>query len=359
MLESDDGRIARAVRLAQLSAALERTVQFETTGSLNGHDVQRAWLELRGETLGLYVLRDRANMIRLAVYGPEGTLSRRRPGADAPWRDTVSDDIAWITSHLRRSNFLPSWIDSPEQDDVDAADIRAAFAVPSPSAGRRPLPGEHALEGLRASPGRAVGPARLGLEGRHPEHLDGGILVVPSLRPADCPFLFNVAGVLCTGGSILSHAGLLAVEFGRPALDRPRALGTPGRRTHPFRLRPRGVRRAWSAATAASSSASCARSASTTRCWPRATCWRSTPTRARCACSGRTRPRSRCTRACSTWRSRTSGCRARPRTARRWSSGAAACVRCTSSNVCSCASPTRCWCTTQCASCCWERARRR
>ena len=218
VLGADDERVGRAARLAHLAAALERTVNFETTGSLNGYDVQRAWLELRDETLALYVLRDHTDMIRLAVYGPEGTLSRRRARIDAPWRDTVSDDIGWLASHLRRSNFLPSWIDSPDQHDVDVADIRSAFAVPNPTAGRRPLPGEHALEGLRASPGRAVGPARLGLEGRQADHLDGGILVVPSLRPEDCRFLFNVSGVLCTGGSILSHAGLLAVEFGRPAL---------------------------------------------------------------------------------------------------------------------------------------------
>lgn len=218
LLAGDDQALARATRLAPLASALERTVQFETTGSLNGHDVQRAWLELREETLGLYVLRDRTSMIRLAVYGPEGTLSRRRAGPEAAWRETVSDDLGWLTARLRRSNFLPSWIDAAGERASGTTEVRTAFGLPNPTAGRRPLPGEHALEGLSASPGRAVGKARLGLEGRQAEHLESGILVVPSLRPADSPFLFDAAGVLCTGGSILSHAGLLAVEFGRPAL---------------------------------------------------------------------------------------------------------------------------------------------
>jgi hypothetical protein len=80
------------------------------------------------------------------------------------------------------------------------------------------LSGERGVGGLVASPGRAVGVARLGTEGRRPADLEGGVLCARTLVPEDHAFLFHAVAVVGTGGGILSHAGLLAVQVGRPAL---------------------------------------------------------------------------------------------------------------------------------------------
>ncbi len=77
---------------------------------------------------------------------------------------------------------------------------------------------ERFLPGLRASPGRAVGRAALGLAGRSAQDVLGAILVVPAMRPEDNAYLYRARGIVSTGGGVLSHAGLLANQFGKPAL---------------------------------------------------------------------------------------------------------------------------------------------
>jgi phosphohistidine swiveling domain-containing protein len=71
---------------------------------------------------------------------------------------------------------------------------------------------------VSASPGRAAGLARLGAERRDPRDLQGTVLVAAGLDPKDAPCLLSVAAVVATGGGILSHLGLLAVESGKPAV---------------------------------------------------------------------------------------------------------------------------------------------
>jgi pyruvate,water dikinase len=85
---------------------------------------------------------------------------------------------------------------------------------------------------MKASPGRAVGLARLGTRGRRPDDLGGGVLFAATLGPDDQAFLLHAAAVVGTGGGILSHAGLMAVQCGRPAVImtgtwRDAADGTP------------------------------------------------------------------------------------------------------------------------------------
>jgi pyruvate,water dikinase len=222
ILASDPAVIARSARLAGLAAALERTLRFETTGSVNGFDVQRAELVLRDQRLALYALRDGSGMFRLAVFAPGGAICLRRTDVTRPWTDNASGDVGELTPLLRRSNFLPSWIDAqPVAGSGDAEEIRAIFRSPNPRARESSLPGERALTAERASPGRAVGPARLGTRRRHPDDLDGAVLFSASLKPEDSVFLYRAAAVVATGGGALSHAGLLAVQFGRPALIAP------------------------------------------------------------------------------------------------------------------------------------------
>ena len=78
LLAADDESLGRAARLATLVAALERGFRFDRAGSVDGYDVQHARLDLRGETLAIYGLRDAAGIIRLACYSPDGVLAARR-----------------------------------------------------------------------------------------------------------------------------------------------------------------------------------------------------------------------------------------------------------------------------------------
>jgi pyruvate,water dikinase len=63
-----------------------------------------------------------------------------------------------------------------------------------------------------------VGRALFGTEGRVPGDFDAAVLVAPSVRPEDNTFLYHARGVVSTGGGILSHAGLIATQFRKPAL---------------------------------------------------------------------------------------------------------------------------------------------
>lgn len=234
LLASSDADLANAARLARLATALERTLRFKTTGDVDGYDVERADLVLREWTGAIYGLRDAAGIFRLALFTTDGTIARRRDAPGEPWRDNASFDAGALSAVLRRNNFLPSWIDVAPTPDDEARAVRAAFASVKPRGHAGWLPGARGVSGLVASPGRAVGVARLGTEGRRPVDLEGGVLFARTLVPEDHAFLFHAVAIVGTGGGILSHAGLLAVQVGRPALiveatwgggrDGPRAL---------------------------------------------------------------------------------------------------------------------------------------
>jgi hypothetical protein len=228
LLSANDDRIAASARLARLATALERTLRFETTGSVNGYDVQRAALVLRQARGAIYGLRDGTGIFRLAMFTLDGALFRRRADPAVPWSDNVSLDVAHLSGLLRRNAFLPSWIDVSVRAEDDARHVRATFAAPGPRA-LGTLPGERVVSGLKAAPGRGAGLARLGTRGRAPADLDGGVLIAATLTPEDSVFLSHAVAVVGTGGGILSHAGLMAVQFGRPALVVPGEWrGVPG-----------------------------------------------------------------------------------------------------------------------------------
>jgi phosphoenolpyruvate synthase/pyruvate phosphate dikinase len=79
-------------------------------------------------------------------------------------------------------------------------------------------PGEKIVIGLRASPGRATGRVILGSEGRQPEDFNEHIFVAASVSPDENTILYHSAGIVATGGGILSHAGLIATQFNKPAI---------------------------------------------------------------------------------------------------------------------------------------------
>ena len=212
------GDVAPAVRLARLVAPLERTLRFRATGRVNGHELQRARLPLRGESLSLFVLRDAGGIIRLALFARGEVLGLRREEDSARWEATWSSDPAELLALLRRNNYLPPGAEPGAVRADEAAEVLAWFRRPHTLEAPRPLPGERVLSGLRASPGRTVGRTLFGTEGRVPDDFDEAVLVAPSVRPEDNTFLYHARGIVSTGGGILSHAGLIATQFKKPAL---------------------------------------------------------------------------------------------------------------------------------------------
>jgi pyruvate,water dikinase len=212
------GDVAPAVRLARLVAPLERTLRFRGTGRVNGHELQRARLPLRGEGLSLFVLRDAGGIIRLALFARGEVLGRRREAGSARWEATWSSDPAELLALLRRNNYLPPGAEPGAVRAEEAAEVLAWFRRPRTLEAPPPLPGERVLSGFRASPGRTVGRTLFGTEGRVPGDFDAAVLVAPSVRPEDNTFLYHARGIVSTGGGILSHAGLIATQFRKPAL---------------------------------------------------------------------------------------------------------------------------------------------
>ena len=217
LLAGDAAKIARAARVARLASALQRHLRFQKTGAVNGYEVQRAELPLSGQTIAFHVLNDAAGVARLAFATLDGTLYRARDAPSDPWRENSVLDAEVLEARLRRNN-VPVSLKEPGDADEEAEALRETFRQPNPYEASPRLPGERLVAGIPAAPGRATGLARLGLAGREPADVEGAILVTASLRPEDAPFLRRAAGVVSTGGGVLSHAGLLAMQFGKPAL---------------------------------------------------------------------------------------------------------------------------------------------
>ena len=205
--------------LAHLVAPLERTLRFQTSGTVNGYEVQRAAMALCGKELGLYVLRDGTGIIRLAMFSHGESLFLRRQNSAAHWQSNGSIDPAEFAELLWLNNYLTAGMESVKTDVcVGAEEALACFHRSNPQQRPRPIPGDNVIEGLKASPGRAVAKVLFGTRGREPEDLKDSILVAPSITPEDNSFLYHSRGVVAIGGGILSHAGLIAVQFQKPSL---------------------------------------------------------------------------------------------------------------------------------------------
>lgn len=219
-LLSDGGNpIREAIALARPLAELDRFVEFETTGFVGDLKVEKAKVVVRGGEIAVYAVRDRHGVVRLGFYATEGFLYRRRTRPGAPWRSNLRHDCGSFWSLLIGANYLrAATAGVPIDAERTLAELQAAAALHRPSRGRRPGGRERILAGMRVAPGRAVGPAIFDTAGCRPADLDGAILVAREVRPADNPFLFRASGIISTGGAVLSHAALLAIQFGKPAI---------------------------------------------------------------------------------------------------------------------------------------------
>jgi phosphohistidine swiveling domain-containing protein len=219
LVDADDDAMGAAAHLAQVVPLIERHVRFRPSGSLNGFPVERARVPLGEAVLTLYALRDGMGMARLACAIESEFWWRRRENQWDDWEESAGLTAEAVMALLRRHNVLGA---APEPLAMEAAaladELRRTFRVPRAAATPVHVAGERVAEGVSASPGRAAGVARLGAERREARDLQGAVLVAAGLDPRDAPCLMSVAAIVATGGGILSHLGLLAVESGRPAV---------------------------------------------------------------------------------------------------------------------------------------------
>jgi len=218
-LIASGGRSAlKSVKKARPIAVLDRYTAFATVGYVGGMDIQRAELEVRGGTLTIYAARDDHGVVRMGLYVEGGAIMRTRAAATARWRyNTEIDGRLW--SLLLSANYLAAAPD-PVRDDPDETLEELRLLVRGGAKASRMVGRDdrRRLPGLAASPGRVVGRAVFETAGRDPEHLDGDILIAREIRPADAGHLLHAAGIVSAGGAVLSHAALLALQFGKPAL---------------------------------------------------------------------------------------------------------------------------------------------
>jgi phosphohistidine swiveling domain-containing protein len=114
----------------------------------------------------------------------------------------------------------PLHLDGTSQASADPATRGAASGSTSGAAAPTPAPGsERQLHGIPASRGTSTGRARVV---RGPEDFatlqPGEILVAPATTPAWTPLFAVAAGLVTEFGGLLSHAGVVAREYGLPAV---------------------------------------------------------------------------------------------------------------------------------------------
>jgi len=211
--------LRRSLQMAALVRSVERQARFQTTGSIQGRAVQSASLPTAPQAIGLFVLRDSQGIIRLALAAAGGVLYRARGSSADPWVPGADLDVPGLARALRAYNYLGTGPDRsplPADEDLEEAQRRLATfsAAPLP----RLLSDERIVPGAVASPGRATGFALFHTAGRQPKDLDGCVLVARVVRPEDIPWVRCAAGIVSTGGGILSHVGLVALELEKPAV---------------------------------------------------------------------------------------------------------------------------------------------
>jgi pyruvate,water dikinase len=208
-----------AVEMAELARSVERQARFQTTGSIQGYAVQAANLPTAPHPVGLFVLRDGQGIVRLALAARGGVLYRERSCRDGPWVRSAEVDAGELARSLRAYNYVgagPGRTSQATHEDLE--ELREGFTAFHVTPVGRLRSDERVVPGTVASPGRATGFAEFHTEGRQLADLDGCILVARAVRPEDVPWIRHAAGIVSTGGGILSHVGLVALELAKPAL---------------------------------------------------------------------------------------------------------------------------------------------
>jgi hypothetical protein len=222
ILENNLSDTGSSICLSQIVIPLERTIEFHTTGRVGPFKVQTAKIPLRDKIIVLYILRDPDDLIRMALYCKSNFLFKSRDSSNEDWKYNSLDDSLEFASLLRENNYS---IEGPASININLTNeiskIKKELRASESMAKIESVQNERIVRGLRASPGRKSGKISLGISGRSPKELVDHILAVSSISPSENAFIYHAAGIVSTGGGILSHAGLIATQYNKPALIIP------------------------------------------------------------------------------------------------------------------------------------------
>lgn len=219
IIVSGVSEVTRAAAVGHLAVQLERMLDFVTSGSVEECEVQRARLTLPDQECSLYILRDHEGIVRLAAFAESSMAYRRRRNTKEPWQSNISIDHCRFEILLRKYGYLSMEYQLLTQDIESEAEAFLTSLQKKDTrfeAGIRS--GEQVVQGLKASPGRIVGRVKTEISSLHPEDTADIILVLSTVGPGDNAFIYHSAGIVATGGGPLSHAGLIALQYHKPAL---------------------------------------------------------------------------------------------------------------------------------------------
>jgi rifampicin phosphotransferase len=144
-------------------------------------------------------------------------LDELREAIAVAWGDPLQPIVAERRADLdeARAQAPAPWLGDPPDPDAPVPPMVAKFyGVP----GSAQWDGE-VLQGTPASAGRAVGPARVIVgPGDFGRLQAGDVLVCATTTPAWTPLFASAAALVTDTGGILSHAAIVAREYGLPAV---------------------------------------------------------------------------------------------------------------------------------------------
>ncbi|MBI4260527.1 MAG: hypothetical protein HY658_08170 [Actinobacteria bacterium] len=222
---------AREVALGELRARLRRSWRWRITRVLTGQIVDvrgRLLRKMAADASRFLALRERAKAALLVLGGEERRIvleAARRLEASGLLADR--DDVLVLSDGELEEMLLGGEpVSAEELARRGNALARAEAGEPLPETFQG-LPGIEALppmvgdvlRGWAASPGTVRGPARVLralAEGR--DLVPGEILVARSTDPSWTPLFLVAGGIVLEEGGPLSHAAIVAREFGVPAV---------------------------------------------------------------------------------------------------------------------------------------------
>ncbi len=222
---------ARRLALAELQAELRRSWKWQATRVLTGQIVDvrgRLLRKLVADASRFLQLREQAKAALLVLGGEERRLileATRRLEASGSLSG-LDDSLLLSDRELEELLVGGEPVSAEELTRRRNALARAQAAEPlpetfegTPGAVELPALGGDVIQGWAASPGRAQGSARILrrlTDGR--DLLPGEILVARSTDASWTPLFLIAGGIVLEEGGPLSHAAIVAREFGVPAV---------------------------------------------------------------------------------------------------------------------------------------------
>ncbi len=212
------GPVVRQVAaLAEPLGLLERLGPGRPCGAIGQALLRGRSVPVRGGVVQAWTLLDGEG----AACGGFATLDsqpvRRRATGRGRWRLREGLTAERLLALLGGANYLTAAGTAPPAA-ADPGRLWSLARLPAPAADACADDAQRLVDGDAAAPGRTVGRAVFGAAGRRAALLDGAVLVLREVRPDDARDLVRAAGLVSTGGALLSHAALMAMQLGRPAL---------------------------------------------------------------------------------------------------------------------------------------------